>query len=31
VADTLGITVNAVAIRGSRARAMLRALMEVRP
>jgi RNA polymerase sigma factor (sigma-70 family) len=31
VAATLGITVNAVAIRGSRAREMLRALMEVRP
>jgi RNA polymerase sigma-70 factor (ECF subfamily) len=31
VADTLGISANAVAVRGSRAREMLRALMEVRP
>jgi RNA polymerase sigma-70 factor (ECF subfamily) len=31
VADTLGITPNAVAIRGTRARSMLRALMEGRP
>ena len=30
VADTLGITANAVAIRGTRARDMLRALMEAR-
>jgi RNA polymerase sigma-70 factor (ECF subfamily) len=30
VADTLGISVNAVAIRSTRARAMLRALMGVR-
>lgn len=31
VADTLGLTPNAVAIRGTRAREMLRALMEARP
>jgi RNA polymerase sigma factor (sigma-70 family) len=31
VADTLGLTANAVAIRGTRARTMLRALMEARP
>lgn len=31
VADTLGITTNAVAIRGTRARELLRALMEARP
>jgi RNA polymerase sigma-70 factor (ECF subfamily) len=31
VADTLGLTPNAVAIRGTRARDMLRALMEARP
>jgi RNA polymerase sigma factor (sigma-70 family) len=31
VADTLGLTANAVAIRGTRARNMLRALMEARP
>lgn len=31
VADTLGISANAVAIRGTRAREMLRALMEQRP
>ena len=31
VADTLGLTPNAVAIRGTRAREMLRALMEPRP
>lgn len=31
VADTLGITTNAVAIRATRARAMLRALMETSP
>ena len=31
VADTLGLTPNAVAIRGTRARVMLRALMEARP
>jgi RNA polymerase sigma-70 factor (ECF subfamily) len=31
VADTLGITANAVAIRSTRAREMLRALLEQRP
>lgn len=31
VAETLGISANAVAIRGSRAREMLRALLEQRP
>jgi RNA polymerase sigma factor (sigma-70 family) len=31
VADTLGISANAVAIRGTRAREMLRALLEQRP
>jgi RNA polymerase sigma factor (sigma-70 family) len=31
VADTLGLTANAVAIRGTRARNMLRELMEARP
>jgi RNA polymerase sigma factor (sigma-70 family) len=31
VADTLGISVNAVAIRSTRAREMLRALLEQRP
>ena len=31
VADTLGISPNAVAIRGTRAREMLRALIEARP
>jgi RNA polymerase sigma factor (sigma-70 family) len=31
VADTLGLTPNAVAIRATRARAMLRALMETQP
>lgn len=31
VADTLGLTANAVAIRGTRARGMLLALMEARP
>ncbi len=31
IAETLGITANAVAIRGTRARDMLRALLEVRP
>ena len=31
VAETLGITANAVAIRGSRARDMLRTLLEQRP
>ena len=31
IADTLGISPNAVAIRGTRARDMLRALLEVRP
>jgi RNA polymerase sigma factor (sigma-70 family) len=31
IADTLGLTPNAVAIRGTRARDMLRALLEVRP
>ena len=30
VADTLGISANAVAIRGTRAREMLRALLEKR-
>jgi RNA polymerase sigma factor (sigma-70 family) len=31
VADTLGITANAVSIRGTRARELLRALIEARP
>lgn len=31
VADTLGISVNAVAIRGTRARELLRAMIEARP
>ena len=31
ISDTLGLTPNAVAIRGTRARDLLRALLEVRP
>ena len=31
IADTLGLTLNAVAIRGTRARDLLRALLQVPP